>query len=233
MPGRLVRKATYEVEYHHLTQTDGVPFVPSAVWKDLFFVGGRPGGGRCVRGVFRSLRSHRAARSDHYSNRSQARLLFPVALRVARAAASFDGDAGASDRPCHRDWRRCLLLPFLVRRRRKELAPAADCRAHRSADRGRSAVLYPSRRIQALESGNERVERGADPGEIPAGQNCARTPGSAGVPGQAMPQLPRARRKEAASAVPRSTPSRRGSPRTSSSARYYKAAATCPHTETA
>jgi ubiquinol-cytochrome c reductase cytochrome b subunit len=37
MPGRLVRKTTYEAEYHHLTQTDGVAFVPYAVWKDLLF----------------------------------------------------------------------------------------------------------------------------------------------------------------------------------------------------
>jgi ubiquinol-cytochrome c reductase cytochrome b subunit len=37
MPGRLVRKATYEAEYHHLTKTDGAPFVPYAVWKDLLF----------------------------------------------------------------------------------------------------------------------------------------------------------------------------------------------------
>ena len=37
MPGRLVRKANYEAEYHHLTKTDGEPFVPFAVWKDLLF----------------------------------------------------------------------------------------------------------------------------------------------------------------------------------------------------
>jgi len=37
MPGRLVKKATYEHEYHELTQNDGAPFVPYAVWKDLFF----------------------------------------------------------------------------------------------------------------------------------------------------------------------------------------------------
>jgi ubiquinol-cytochrome c reductase cytochrome b subunit len=37
MPGRLVKKATYETEYHNLTKADGVPFVPYAVWKDLFF----------------------------------------------------------------------------------------------------------------------------------------------------------------------------------------------------
>jgi ubiquinol-cytochrome c reductase cytochrome b subunit len=37
MPGRLVKRATYEGEYHELTQRDGAPFVPYAVWKDMFF----------------------------------------------------------------------------------------------------------------------------------------------------------------------------------------------------
>src|ERR1700730_16009348 len=37
MPGRVVRKATYIREYHELTKKDGLPFVPGAVWKDLFF----------------------------------------------------------------------------------------------------------------------------------------------------------------------------------------------------
>jgi len=39
MPGRVVRKATYVKEYHELTKTDGIPFVPAAVWKDMFFSG--------------------------------------------------------------------------------------------------------------------------------------------------------------------------------------------------
>jgi len=37
MPGRVVRKATYIKDYHALTKKDGVPFVPGAVYKDLFF----------------------------------------------------------------------------------------------------------------------------------------------------------------------------------------------------
>src|SRR5271165_5078809 len=37
MPGRIVRKATYIKEYHELTRKAGIPFVPGAVWKDLFF----------------------------------------------------------------------------------------------------------------------------------------------------------------------------------------------------
>jgi ubiquinol-cytochrome c reductase cytochrome b subunit len=39
MPGRVVRKATYIKDYHELTKKDGIPFVPGAVWKDLFFGG--------------------------------------------------------------------------------------------------------------------------------------------------------------------------------------------------
>jgi ubiquinol-cytochrome c reductase cytochrome b subunit len=39
MPGRIVRRATYEREYHTLTRQNGAPFVPYAVWKDLFFAG--------------------------------------------------------------------------------------------------------------------------------------------------------------------------------------------------
>jgi ubiquinol-cytochrome c reductase cytochrome b subunit len=37
MPGRVVKRATYTSEYHELTKKDGAPFVPYAIWKDLFF----------------------------------------------------------------------------------------------------------------------------------------------------------------------------------------------------
>jgi ubiquinol-cytochrome c reductase cytochrome b subunit len=40
MPGRVVRRATYLRDYHELTHgREGIPFVPAAVWKDLFFSG--------------------------------------------------------------------------------------------------------------------------------------------------------------------------------------------------
>jgi ubiquinol-cytochrome c reductase cytochrome b subunit len=38
MPGRVVKRATYLNEYHELTKKNGAPFVPYAIWKDLFFV---------------------------------------------------------------------------------------------------------------------------------------------------------------------------------------------------
>jgi ubiquinol-cytochrome c reductase cytochrome b subunit len=37
MPGRIVRRATYVQEYHEMTHKRGVPFVPVAIWKDMFF----------------------------------------------------------------------------------------------------------------------------------------------------------------------------------------------------
>jgi ubiquinol-cytochrome c reductase cytochrome b subunit len=37
MPGRLVSKATYQREYHEITEKTGIPFVPDAAWKDAVF----------------------------------------------------------------------------------------------------------------------------------------------------------------------------------------------------
>jgi ubiquinol-cytochrome c reductase cytochrome b subunit len=37
MPGRIVRKSTYQREYHELTAKTGIPFVPDAAWKDAVF----------------------------------------------------------------------------------------------------------------------------------------------------------------------------------------------------
>jgi ubiquinol-cytochrome c reductase cytochrome b subunit len=37
MPGRIVKRATYEAQYHAMTKSEGAPFVPYAIWKDMFF----------------------------------------------------------------------------------------------------------------------------------------------------------------------------------------------------
>jgi ubiquinol-cytochrome c reductase cytochrome b subunit len=37
MPGRIVRRSTYVKEYNRLAHEDGIPFIPGAFWKDLFF----------------------------------------------------------------------------------------------------------------------------------------------------------------------------------------------------
>src|SRR5215470_11768324 len=37
MPGRIVRRSTYLEQYRELTHKTGIPFVPQAIWKDMFF----------------------------------------------------------------------------------------------------------------------------------------------------------------------------------------------------
>jgi len=37
MPGRIVRRSTYQQQYHELTASTGIPFVPDAAWKDAVF----------------------------------------------------------------------------------------------------------------------------------------------------------------------------------------------------
>ena len=37
MPGRLVNRKTYMMEYHGLAKKTGIPFVPDAAWKDAVF----------------------------------------------------------------------------------------------------------------------------------------------------------------------------------------------------
>lgn len=39
IPGRLVRRADYLEQYHNLTHSEGVPFVPYGIWKDAIFSG--------------------------------------------------------------------------------------------------------------------------------------------------------------------------------------------------
>jgi ubiquinol-cytochrome c reductase cytochrome b subunit len=37
MPGRLVKRATYEAQYHEMTKREGAPFFSYGMWKDMFF----------------------------------------------------------------------------------------------------------------------------------------------------------------------------------------------------
>ena len=81
MPGRIVKRATYEAEYHCIDQeTTARHSVPYAIWKDMFFRGIYYPGSCGVCFLFWSLWTHRTARSDHHSNGAQAGLLFSVAL---------------------------------------------------------------------------------------------------------------------------------------------------------
>ncbi len=113
MPGRVVRRATYLREYHALTKEDGAPFVPYAVWKDLFFAAAILLAVAALRGLLRSVRADGPAGPDDHPDRAEAGLLLPVAVRAALAASAVARDAGAPHRSGRRDRRLLLLLPFL------------------------------------------------------------------------------------------------------------------------
>jgi len=87
MPGRVVRKATYIKEYHELTKKDGIPFVPGAVWKDLF---SQPSScSRSPLAPFTSdLLARQALRILRLSNRAASGFLLLVALCSALALAA-------------------------------------------------------------------------------------------------------------------------------------------------
>ena len=158
MPGRIVKRATYSGEYHELTKKDGAPFVPYAIWKDMFFaafillavaacaVWFGPFG---PTGMPDPTIIQTVPKPDYFflwlyallsllppSMETPALLIGPVVVdpRIAAAAVS-------------------------LRRRRKELAAEADRGLDRVVDRHHARDLHASRGVRALESADERLER--------------------------------------------------------------------------
>ena len=148
MPGRIVRRATYVKEYHELTHKDGVPFVPGAVAKDMFFSGFILLCDRRVRRVFRPVRTKRPAGSHDYPDSAAAGLLFPVALCGAVPASALDGNSGVADRTGDRAWRACWRFRF-SRGKARRAGSAAPSRFSRFCWwRSRSALsrIWPAMR---------------------------------------------------------------------------------------
>ncbi len=129
-------------------------------------------GGRRVRYLVRPVWAYGPARSDHHPDSAEARLLLPVALCVALAPASFDGNARASrrSRPGHLG---STSASVPLRRRREELAPPADRGSDGDIHRRHAGDLYASRRIRAVESPYECVEWRSSAGASPARFNRA------------------------------------------------------------
>jgi hypothetical protein len=191
MPGRIVKRATYENEYHQLTRTDGAPFVPYAVWKDLCRF--RPLGSGRMRSVLRAVRSYRPPGPDGHPDGAETRLLLFVAVRFAVLLAAFHGDASSADWPRSRHRVSCFAAISLWRRR-KELAPAANRCFDGSAGRHNPGDAHPSRWLYAVEPAHERLEWRPGARSVSTRQDCSRAARRARLPGQAMPQLPFSRR---------------------------------------
>ena len=98
MPGRVVKRATYERDYHALTKKDGAPFVPYAVWKDLFFAAFILLAVAACAFYFGPFGPTGQPDPTIIQTAPEAGLLLPVALCFAVAASAVDGDAGSSHR---------------------------------------------------------------------------------------------------------------------------------------
>ena len=112
MPGRLVRRATYEREYHELTKTDGAPFVPYAVWKDMFFAAFILLAVAACAWYFGPFGPTGRPDPTIIQTVPRARLLLPVALCAALAAAAVARNAGAPHRTGRHRSSRCCCCRF-------------------------------------------------------------------------------------------------------------------------
>ena len=158
MPGRIVRRATYVKEYHELTRKDGVPFVPGAIAKDLFFSGfillaivacalyfGPFGpSGQPDPTIIQT-----APRPDYF---------FLWLYAVLSLLAAFDGNTRAADRTRDRAGR-AGGAPVCLRGRREKLETPPHRGSDDSAGRRLARHLNASLRLCAVESCNGRVER--------------------------------------------------------------------------
>ncbi len=193
VPGRVVRKATYIKEYHELTKKDGIPFVPAAVWKDLFFGGfillsiavcAAYFGPFGPSGPPDPTIIQTAPRPDFFflwlyavlsllppSMETPALLIGPVVAILA-----------------------LLLLAFRFRRRGKKLAPQTYRCAHDPARGGCDGYVHAPRGRRAVESRHGCVEPHSDSARISPEALGPRASRRLGFPAEAVPQLPLARR---------------------------------------
>ena len=179
-------------EYHELTKSDGAPFVPYAVWKDMFFAafvllavaacalyfGPFGPTGQPDPTIIQTV-----PKPDYFflwlyallsllppSLETPALLIGPVVVIVALLLLPFLSGEG------EKSWRRrpIAVLTVLL------IAIALGTFTHLAE-------------LRALESAHERLERRSRAGAIAARHDRARAARRARVSGQAVPQLPRAR----------------------------------------
>ena len=189
MPGRVVRRSTYLKEYHELTHKDGIPFVPQAVWKDMFFsaaiivsimacaaiLGPFGPSGYPDPTIVQTV-----PKPDFFFLWLYALLSLlppqmetPVLLIGPVIAIGF------------------LILPTVhFWGRREELAAAPHCSGHVAVGCGCSWHVYSTGKQCTLEPGDERLEWRSGAGAVSQRAVAAGTSRFSGLPGKAMPQLP-------------------------------------------
>src|SRR5216683_326018 len=143
--------------------------------------------------VFRSVRSYRPTRPAGHPDGPAPGFLLPVALRPFIVAPAVARDSGPADRTCDRV-NRLAGAPVLFRRGREELEAAPNRGTDDSLDCCGARHVYQYGEPCAVESSHGRLDWRSDPREIRERTHAASDPGSAGLPVEAVPQLPRARR---------------------------------------
>jgi len=135
------QESNLRTRLHELTQKDGAPFVPYAVWKIYFRRICHLGVAACA--AYFGRTDHPVSRTRRSSKRRQDPITSSCGCTRCFRSCSLDGDTGAAHRPSS-----CLARCFFshsVRRGRKKLAPPSDCRSHDPACRRYARDLYSSR----------------------------------------------------------------------------------------
>ncbi len=189
MPGRVVRKSTYMQEYHELTKKTGIPFIPDAAWKDAIFAiaimlsvmacallfGPFGPTGQPDPTIIETVPKPDFAFLWIYAVLAY----LPPSLETPIMFIGPILGIGAM-----------LLAAAGCERGREALVATPGGRVDAGCDCGGAGSVHASRHVYAVESGDGCVVERSDSGELPAGAHPVGAAGSAGVAGEAVPQLP-------------------------------------------
>ena len=194
MPGRIVRRSTYIQEYHELTKKDGEPFVPGGLWRDMIFSAAillAVAACAMILGPFGPTGFpdptiiQTVPKPDFFFLWIYTILSFlpenletPFILIAPILGIGF-----------------LLALPFFAGEGGKELAPQADRRALRHLPCGGLCRVPALGNLHPLESTNAGMERRHGPRTLCAQSHPLGQARPDRFSGQAVPQLPHARRR--------------------------------------
>ena len=189
MPGRIVRRATYEKEYHELLQKDGVPFVPAAIWKDMLFSAAIIVAIMACAAYFGPFGPtgypdptivQTIPKPDFFFLWLYAMLaLLPPEMETPALLIGPVIVIGF-----------LILLPFLSGEGEKSWRRTADRRRHAAAGRGLARDVYQACDLLAVEPRHGCLERRSVASVVSQRTHAPAAPGRTRLSGQAMPQLP-------------------------------------------
>jgi len=133
MPGRLVKKSNLRTRVPRIdAERTAAPFVPYAVWKDLFFAAFVILAVAAWRRVLRPVRTNRSAGSDDHSNGAKPDYFFLWLYAVLSFLPASMETPALLIGPVHHSSARCFFSHFCPGEGEKKLATAPDCCSHRS-----------------------------------------------------------------------------------------------------